>query len=96
MSCNCNQQTNYNICNPSPCQEPQDCSCPTILKSDCVTYSGNDLECSGIVTGQTLTETIEQLEGTKVSLKTFPDGHMSSIENREELMVVLSTFFKKI
>ena len=62
MSCNCNQQTNYNLCNPKPCQEPQDCSCPTILKSDCVTYSGNDLECSGIVTGQTLTETIEQLD----------------------------------
>lgn len=61
MGCNCNQQTNYNLCNPSPCVE-QDCSCPTILKSDCVTYSGNDLECSGIVTGQTLTETIEQLD----------------------------------
>jgi len=63
MSCNCNNQsTNYNICNPSPCQEPQDCSCPTILSTDCVTYGGNDLECSGIVTGQTLTETIEQLD----------------------------------
>ena len=54
MGCNCNQQTNYNICNPKPCQEPQDCSCPTILSTDCVTYRGNDLECSGIVTGQTL------------------------------------------
>jgi hypothetical protein len=62
MSCNCNQQTNYNLCNPKPCQEPQDCSCPTILSTDCVTYGGNDLECSGIVTGQTLTETIEQLD----------------------------------
>lgn len=41
-------------------------------------------------------ETIEQIEGTKVNLKTFPDGHMSSIENSDELMVVLSTFFKKI
>lgn len=62
MGCNCNQSTNYNICNPAPCQEPQDCSCPTILSTDCVTYSGNDLECSGIVAGQTLTETIEQLD----------------------------------
>ena len=62
MSCNCNQTTNYNLCNPKPCQEPQDCSCPTILSTDCVTYGGNDLECSGIVTGQTLTETIEQLD----------------------------------
>ena len=41
-------------------------------------------------------ETIEQLEGTKVSLKTFPDGHMSTIENQAELKGVLSTFFKKI
>lgn len=62
MACNCNQQTNYNLCNPKPCQEPQDCSCPTILSTDCVTFSGNDLGCSGIVTGQTLTETIEQLD----------------------------------
>lgn len=62
MGCNCNQQTNYNLCNPAPCQEPQDCACPTILKSDCVTYSGNDLECSGIPTGTILTELIEQLD----------------------------------
>ena len=41
-------------------------------------------------------ETIEQIEGTKVVLKTFPDGHMSHIENRAELMGVLNGFFKKI
>ena len=41
-------------------------------------------------------ETIEQIEGTKVILKTFPDGHMSHIENRDELSVVLNGFFKKI
>ena len=41
-------------------------------------------------------ETIEQIEGTKVSLKTFPDGHMSTIENQAELKGVLSGFFKKI
>lgn len=41
-------------------------------------------------------ETIEQLEGTKVSLKTFPDGHMSTIENQAELKGVLSGFFKKV
>lgn len=62
MECNCNNQpTNYNICNPAPCVE-QDCACSTILKTDCVVYSGNDLECSGIIVGQTLTETIEQLD----------------------------------
>lgn len=63
MSCNCNNQpTNYNICNPAPCQEPQDCSCPTILKSDCVNYSGDDLECSNIKQGTILTELIQQLD----------------------------------
>ena len=41
-------------------------------------------------------ETIEQIEGTKVSLKTFPDGHMSTIENQAELKRVLSGFFKKV
>lgn len=41
-------------------------------------------------------ETIEQIEGTKVQLVTFPDGHMSSIENQDELMGVLNTFFKKV
>lgn len=41
-------------------------------------------------------ESIEQAEGTKVELVTFPDGHMSSIENREELTNVLNTFFKKV
>lgn len=62
MSCNCNQQTNYNICNPVPCQEPQDCSCPTILSTDCVTYGGDDLTCSGIKKGTILTELIQQLD----------------------------------
>ncbi len=41
-------------------------------------------------------ENIEQIEGTKVVLKTFPDGHMSHIENRDDLKVVLGSFFKKI
>ena len=41
-------------------------------------------------------ESLEQIEGTNVALITFPDGHMSTIENREELMVVLNGFFKKV
>ena len=41
-------------------------------------------------------ESLEQIEGTKVALVTFPDGHMSTIENQEELKVVLNAFFKKI
>lgn len=105
MACNCNQQTNYNICNPTPCQEPQDCSCPTILKSDCVTYSGDDLECSGIVTGQTLTETIEQLDTficekvdditNALTLKNIGDGAKvykgDDLLGRKELRTLTST-----
>lgn len=41
-------------------------------------------------------ESVEQIDGTKVELITFPDGHMSTIENQDELKVVLSSFFKKI
>jgi len=41
-------------------------------------------------------ESQEQIQGTKVELVSFPDGHMSTIENREELMGVLSGFFKKV
>ncbi len=41
-------------------------------------------------------ETIEQIKNTKVQLVTLPDGHMSHIENREELLSILLGFFKKI
>ncbi|MBP2283873.1 pimeloyl-ACP methyl ester carboxylesterase [Flavobacterium sp. CG_23.5] len=41
-------------------------------------------------------ETKEQIENTKVELVTFPDGHMSQIENKEELLNVLLLFFKRI
>ena len=41
-------------------------------------------------------ETIDQIEGTKVELTTFPDGHMSHIENETELKKVLIGFLKKI
>ena len=38
--------------------------------------------------------TLEQIEDTAVKLVTFPDGHMSHIENREELSKVLLDFLK--
>lgn len=41
-------------------------------------------------------ENIEQAQNTKVQLVTFLDGHMSLIENRDELLSVLTDFFKKI
>jgi pimeloyl-ACP methyl ester carboxylesterase len=41
-------------------------------------------------------ETKEQVDNTKVQLVTFPDGHMSHIENQEALTQILLTFFKNI
>lgn len=41
-------------------------------------------------------ESIEQMEGTAVKLVTFPDGHMSPIENRNDLKKELLNFFKRI
>ena len=41
-------------------------------------------------------ENCEQIEGTAVELLTFPDGHMSTIENTSELLKNLEIFFKKL
>jgi pimeloyl-ACP methyl ester carboxylesterase len=38
----------------------------------------------------------DQVENTDVELVTFPDGHMSHIENTAELKKVLLKFFKKV
>jgi pimeloyl-ACP methyl ester carboxylesterase len=40
-------------------------------------------------------ETILQIENTDTQLVTFPDGHMSAIENCEELLGVLVAFLRK-
>lgn len=39
-------------------------------------------------------DSLEQAEGTPVKLITYPDGHMSHIENREQLRQDLPEFFK--
>jgi pimeloyl-ACP methyl ester carboxylesterase len=41
-------------------------------------------------------DNLEQIEGTKVKLTTFPDGHMSHIENQSDLKKVLVDFLKGI
>jgi len=41
-------------------------------------------------------ESTEQIEGTAVKLLAFPDGHMSPIENRDDLKKSLLDFFKSI
>lgn len=37
-----------------------------------------------------------QIEGTAVKLSSFPDGHMSTIENKNKLLKVLLEFFKNL
>jgi pimeloyl-ACP methyl ester carboxylesterase len=39
-------------------------------------------------------DSLDQIEDTAVKLVTFPDGHMSHIENKDELKTVLLEFFK--
>lgn len=39
---------------------------------------------------------LKQIENTTAKLVTFPDGHMSHLENREELKNVLLEFFKEV
>jgi pimeloyl-ACP methyl ester carboxylesterase len=41
-------------------------------------------------------DNLKQIENTNTELITFTDGHMSHIENREELGTVLLEFFKRI
>lgn len=41
-------------------------------------------------------ETKQQIENTAVKLVTFPDGHMTHIENQDQLLIVLLAFFKSI
>lgn len=41
-------------------------------------------------------ETALQVEGTRSSIYSFPDGHMTPIENRTELCDLLLQYFKKI
>lgn len=41
-------------------------------------------------------DNLEQIENTDVKLITFNDGHMSHLENRDELVSVLRDFFKTV
>lgn len=41
-------------------------------------------------------ETVDQVENTDVALVTFPDGHMSHIENKDETIKVIADFIKKV
>ncbi|MGG7034441.1 MAG: alpha/beta fold hydrolase [Flavobacterium sp.] len=41
-------------------------------------------------------DNLDQIENTNTELISFPDGHMSHIENKEELEKILLDFFKRI
>ncbi|MEO4004044.1 MULTISPECIES: alpha/beta hydrolase [unclassified Flavobacterium] len=41
-------------------------------------------------------DSLEQIENTGVKLVTFNDGHMSHLENQDELLTVLRDFFKTV
>ena len=41
-------------------------------------------------------ENIDQIEGTKVQLTTFDDGHMSHIENQADLKKLFVDFLKSV
>lgn len=41
-------------------------------------------------------DSLDQIEDTAVKLVTFPDGHMSHIENKDELKKMLLDFFKSV
>ena len=60
MACNTCIQNNDCGCN-NPCP-PENCACPVLLSSDCINNVTEDLECSGIDKGQTLTEVLVQLD----------------------------------
>ena len=60
MACNTCIQNNDCGCN-TPCP-PEICACPILIKSDCVDNVTEDLVCSGILAGQTLTEVLVQLD----------------------------------
>ena len=61
MGCNCNKE--QTPCGQTPCMPIKDCSCPVKdLSTDCVLYTGDDLECSRIKKRTILTDLIQQLD----------------------------------
>lgn len=64
--CNCNQttiNTTCNTCNPQPCTPTPPCDCPAgYMSSDCINNVTTEFECFDIEPGQTLTETLSQME----------------------------------
>ena len=62
--CNCNNTTTTtqnHVCKPT-CPPQEDCTCPVLLNTSCITYDGDDLECANIESGLPLNQTIKLLD----------------------------------
>lgn len=57
----CNKCNDCNPCKENKCVENHSCECPVFITTDCSTLT-EDLECSGILKGQTETEVLKQLD----------------------------------
>ena len=61
--CDCSNTQLTTICQQGPTCVQDDCSCPVKdLSTDCILYTGDTLECSGIPGQTVLTELIQQLD----------------------------------
>ena len=78
MACNCNDQYQH-PCAQTPCITPQDCACPTILKTDCSVYNGDDLPVTGIKKNTIETNMWQQLDAYLGKLKTDLLGGMNLV-----------------
>lgn len=80
--CTCKEN---NPCGQQPCSPPVNCDCPVKdLKSDCIVVT-NDLPCAEIEAGQTLTETLEQM-----------DTHVCEVKSELEQTIAYTTIIKNV
>lgn len=61
--CGCNKTIKCNTCQPKPCAPQQPCDCPAgYFSSDCINNVKTEFTCFDIESGQTLTDTLSQME----------------------------------
>ena len=80
--CTCQEN---NPCGQQPCSPPVNCDCPVKdLKSDCIVVT-KDFPCAEIELGQTLTETLEQM-----------DTHVCEVKSELEQTIAYTTTIKNV
>lgn len=61
--CGCNKAIKCNTCQPKSCTPQQPCDCPAgYFSSDCINNVKTEFTCFDIESGQTLTDTLSQME----------------------------------